>query len=109
MSITAAAEAMYRLKDRLRLVTHLLPQPLRKRLFSLVTAAAIARLPSRRYLRSHLLPALAEVGCRRLLFVGAQSYNRSFFKDSEARGVAVWSVDSTPAAALWGSPRGHFV
>jgi hypothetical protein len=69
---------------------------------------AIEALPSRIYLQTDILSALAAAGCRRLLFVGAQSYNFPFYRACEALGVSVWSIDFDPTAARYGAPQGHF-
>jgi len=69
----------------------------------------IEALPSRRFLNEALAPALAATGHRRMLFVGAQSYNLPFYAQCEALGIEVWSVDFDPASAKYGAPCGHFV
>ncbi len=69
----------------------------------------IARLPSRLFMQTALLPALVAAGRRRMLFVGARGYNRPFYRACESARIAVWSLDYDPAAAMTGAPEGHFV
>lgn len=105
MPLIVRATAVDRLRDIAFLVRHLFPKPIRKRIGNL----AIQGLPSRRYMQTAVLPALAAAGCVRMLFVGAQSYNLPFYRDCVARGISVWTIDFDPQSATWGGPNGHFV
>jgi hypothetical protein len=69
----------------------------------------LLRLPSRIFLETQVIPALAAAGRRRLLSVGTRSYNRLLYQRCLAEGFTVWSVDLDPAAAAYGAPHGHFV
>lgn len=69
----------------------------------------ILRLPSRIFLETTVIPALAAAGRRRMLSVGTRSYNRALYQRCRAEGIAVWSIDLDPAAAVYGAPAGHFV
>ena len=92
------------LTDKLLYLWYLLPRALRNRLRHRI----IAQLPSRTYMQRILVPALAAVGCRRMLFVGVQSYNVAIYRACDAAGIAVWSIDSDPKSSRFGAPRGHF-
>lgn len=69
----------------------------------------VGRLPSRVFLTSKVIPALASSGRRRMLFVGTRSYNRPAYVQCAAERISVWSIDLDPAAAAFGAPDGHFV
>ncbi|MBY0512221.1 MAG: hypothetical protein K2P94_18970 [Rhodospirillaceae bacterium] len=68
----------------------------------------IGRLPSRIFLQTTVIPALAAAGRQRMLFVGTRSYNRPSYVQCMASGISVWSIDLDPAAAAYGAPAGHF-
>lgn len=70
---------------------------------------AIEALPSRQYMQTTLIPALASAERRRMLFVGAQPYNLAFYRHCEALKIDVWSIDYDSASAPYGAPQGHFV
>jgi hypothetical protein len=109
MISTRAAEGFYRVKDRLRFLRGLVPQAWRKALFAAVVNRAIARLPSRTYIADTIVPALGRAGCRKMLFVGAQSYNRALYRLCAEHGLSVRSIDRDPQAARFGAPEGHYV
>lgn len=69
----------------------------------------ILRLPSRIFLETTVIPALAAAHRRRMLSVGTRSYNRTLYQKCVAEGIEVWSIDLDPAAAPYGAPAGHFV
>lgn len=69
----------------------------------------IRRLPSRIFLETVVIPALAKAGRRRMLFVGTRAYNRPAYERCAAEGILVWSIDMDAAAAADGAPDGHFV
>lgn len=69
----------------------------------------ILRLPSRIFLETEVIPALAGARRGRLLSVGTRSYNRPLYQRCLAEGFAVWSIDLDPAAAVYGAPAGHYV
>ena len=104
LSDWAKGGALRRLRDTLLVVRFLFPRPIRKKLGDIV----IKGLPSRRHLEAVMVPALAAAGCRRMLFVGVQSYNLPFYRACDAAGIDVWSIDSNPTASVYGAPRGHF-
>lgn len=108
MSYTSIVSGIYWLKRRFRFARHLLPARLRKKVLSDLSIAAIARLPSRLYLHTDIIPALAATGARRMLFVGCQPYNQPAYDTCAALGISVWSIDFDPAAAPHGAPQGHF-
>ncbi len=93
------------LRDRFLFLRFLLPKPLRRR----ITHHVIKTLPSRAYMHTTLLPATTAAVGRRMLFVGAQSYNQPFYDAARALDVAVWSIDFDPDSAAHGAPNGHFV
>ncbi len=70
---------------------------------------SIEKLPSRVFMQTSLLSALAKRGCRRMFSVGAQSYNLPFYRDCGALDIGVWSMDYDPLSARYGAPQGHFV
>lgn len=69
----------------------------------------ISRLPSRTYMQTDLLPAVAAAGCRKMLFVGSQGYNKPFYDACTRAGIEVWSIDYEAAASEFGAPAGHFI
>lgn len=69
----------------------------------------IRRLPSRVFLETVVIPALAKAGGRRMLFVGTRSYNQPAYARCKMEGIAVWSIDMDAAASVYGAPDGHFV
>lgn len=69
----------------------------------------IRRLPSRIFLETVVIPALAKAGRRRMLFVGTRAYNRPAYERCTAEGILVWSIDMDAAAAADGAPDGHLV
>jgi hypothetical protein len=69
----------------------------------------IGRLPSRIFLQTVVIPALAKAGRTRMLFVGTRSYNRPSYERCKQDGIAVWSIDMDPGASIHGAPDGHFV
>lgn len=79
------------------------------RLWRLYKDRRIARLPSRRYLLTTVIPEFAAGDRRRMLFVGTRSYNRPAYAACTAAGIAVWSIDLDPAAAAQAAPNGHIV
>ncbi len=86
-----------------------MPLPPLKALLRAFKDRRIRRLPSRIFLETVAIPALAEAGRRRMLFVGTRSYNRPAYERCKAEGIAVWSIDMDAAAAAYGAPDGHFV
>lgn len=69
----------------------------------------IRRLPSRIFLETVVIPALAKAGRRRMLFVGTRSYNRPAYERCTREGIVVWSIDMDPAASVHGAPDGHLI
>lgn len=69
----------------------------------------IRRLPSRIFLETVVIPALAKAGRRRMLFVGTRSYNHPVYERCTAEGISVWSIDMDAEAGVYGAPDGHFV
>ncbi len=99
------SEVLPRLFRRLGFIRFIFPKPIRRRM----AGRLIQDLPSRQFLLRELLPALAADGRRRMLFVGAQSYNVPFYKSCADHEIAVWSIDLDPLSAKYGAPAGHFV
>ncbi len=69
----------------------------------------IRRLPSRIFLETVVIPALAKAGRRRMLFVGTRSYNQPAYERCTREGIVVWSIDMDASASAHGAPDGHFV
>ncbi|MCA0200595.1 MAG: class I SAM-dependent methyltransferase [Proteobacteria bacterium] len=69
----------------------------------------IRRLPSRIFLETVAIPALAKAGRQRMLFVGTRSYNRPAYERCKTEGIAAWSIDMDAAAAAYGAPDGHLI
>ncbi len=80
-----------------------------KNLFRGLKDWRIGRLPSRIFLKTTVIPALAVSGRRRMLFVGTRSYNRPVYRRCVAEGLSVWSIDLDPEAGAYGAPDGHLV
>lgn len=67
----------------------------------------IAREPDRRFLSGVILPAMADEGASRVLFVGTRSYTMAALAQMGALGMEVWSTDIDPDAARYGVPGRH--
>jgi hypothetical protein len=95
--------AVDRLRDTFFLVRHLFPKAIRKRIGNI----AIQGLPSRRFMQTDVLPAIAAAGCKRMLFVGAQPYNLPFYRACVAHltfdvviynGILGFGINTVPDA-----------
>ncbi len=85
------------------------PQPIRKSLYHAVLDRRIEQLPSRRFIHQDLLPLLVDAGCKNLLFVGIQGYNRRVARTCARMGLTLWTIDVDPAAVRWGATGKHIV
>jgi hypothetical protein len=97
------AEGLTKIRDIVGPLKRLIPRPFRKRIYFLVANRAIEKLPARVFLGEAILPALQ--GRTRMLFVGCRPYNLNFYRECEAKGIAVWTIDIDPKVARWGAPR----
>jgi len=73
-----------------------------------LSVRAIGSLPDRRYLENTILPAIATVGCRRVLFVGCKRYTRHYARYFTSDATEYWTADWEPGAAIWGAGDRHF-
>ncbi|HMA74626.1 MAG TPA: hypothetical protein VKP67_24520 [Xanthobacteraceae bacterium] len=88
--------------------THfILPRWLRGRIYHAFLSRKIENLPSRRFLHDAIIPALLEAGCKSMLFVGVQSYNRECLRRCE--NASLWTIDVDPEAARWARADRHIV
>jgi hypothetical protein len=100
---------LHRLADRLdgRLRPTLRRAPRLEAAWVAVLDAIVSRQPDRAYLRSAILPALAQRRPERLLFVGVRRYTRSYQRSFRPSETEFWTVDIDPAAAQFGAPGRH--
>ena len=104
-----AFDVIVSMKNAFSFFRVLVPKRLRKEVYLFFLNRSIEKLPAREFLNQRLVSALAEAGMTRLLFVGTRPYNRSFYRECEAKGLRVWSVDIDSASARWGAPAGHMI
>ena len=69
----------------------------------------VAGMPDRRHLETVILPALREVGAKRVLFVGCAPYTQHVPATLAAWDIECWTTDILPENAPWGNPAHHIV
>lgn len=80
-----------------------------RELGTFIRATATQRLPDRRFLSRSVLPAVAHLGPRRLLFVGCRRYTVPYCKYLVKAGIETWTIDIDPAARRWSVGGKHIV
>lgn len=93
----------------LMLVRATVPKRVRSALYRWHLHRRIERLSSRRFIAEAIIPALAQVGCETMLFVGVEPYNRKCLRTCQDAGIVVWTIDVDPNAARWGATGRHIV
>lgn len=69
----------------------------------------IQKLPDRKYFTDTIVPGVAILAPRKLLFVGCRNYSESYCKLWWDSGIDCWTIDIDPEAARWGVPGQHVV
>jgi SAM-dependent methyltransferase len=62
---------------------------------------------ARRYMETHILPAVASHTSSRVLFVGCRSYTFHYREIFQRNGIDYWTCDIDPAARVWGERGKH--
>jgi hypothetical protein len=68
---------------------------------------APSEAPHRQFLVKRLLPFLAAMPVRRVLFVGTRWYTLSYASYFDAHGTEYWTNDIDPEVTRWGAPGRH--
>jgi hypothetical protein len=95
--------------NRGRVVRALLPERSVTAIHHYLAVRALGGLPERRYLEESILPALAQGGFQRVLFVGCRRYTRHYGRYFAGQPTEYWTADYDAAAATWGAPGRHLV
>lgn len=103
------ARLLHRTADGIdaRFGTPLRRRPLLARAWVGALDAIVAQQADRAYLRGAVLPAVAQAGFLRVLFVGVRGYTRRYGEAFQGTGTEYWTADIDPAAAPHGEPGRH--
>lgn len=84
-----------------------LPKVLREHIHSLLFDRNVREMPDRKYLEQTIIPLLADLKMRNVLFVGCRAYTSHYPRLFAERGIALYTCDIDPFSERYGSPGRH--
>ena len=97
----------YSLRRGLRRTFHKLPRVAREQILWLMYERNIALQPDRQYLERNIVPFLAAIGAKNVLFIGCRAYTSHYPRLFEKRGMTLFTCDIDPVSERFGSPGRH--
>ncbi len=74
---------------------------------SLIFDKNISESPDRKYFELSIIPFLAQIGVKNVLFVGCRAYTQHYPRLFEEQGITLFTCDIDPFSERYGSPGRH--